>query len=372
MKNRALWQNFKKNLALLNKDNFTEFQDIVKYIIENLDPNEIRNEELKYFDFQIREFEMYFLNWSSDWEEYVKEKDTEDFKIFINNGNHLFEINEIKVKIQGFTCIFIDARDDQIDGAIAKIERALNRINKIAKKYFPLVLKHKVPLYFSFEKTTFCQTPEQTHSTLQFVVDGCYIHTKKVIEILYLGSFNSFELSGTIGHELGHHLFRNYLSDEARQFWYDIVNGLTENKTIRQVFGESNDYVKTIMDTFKTTKTLSNYQNIQEKILFVKKLEQDLDINLSGIPLDKVHFLIYQNLDNPIRVHKNPMTVYAHSNPEEAFCEFLRVLFKSQLFMIDRSWIKYFETTMGTRIQNKLANSFFISKDIKKSFKKGY
>ena len=371
MNNKVLWQTFKKNLALLNKDNFTEFQDIVKYIIENLNPSEIRDDDLKYFDFQIREIKMYFLNWSSDWEEYVKDKDTEDFQVFINNGNHLFEINEIKVNIQGFTCIFIDASEDQIDGAIAKIERALKRINGVAKKYFPLVLKHKVPLYFSFDKTTFCLKPEKTHLNYEFLVNGCYIPTKKVIEILYTKNINPFVLCGTIGHELGHHLFRNYLSDEARQFWYDIINGLTENKTIRQVFGESDNYVKTIIDTFKTTKTLSNYQDIQEKMLFVKKFEQDLDIVLSGIPMDQVHYLIYQNLDTPIRVHKNPMTVYAHSNPEEAFCEFLRVLLSSQLFMIDRSWIKYFETTMGTRIQNKLANNLFISKD-KKYFKKGY
>ena len=118
--------------------------------------------------FQIREFEMYFLNWSSDWEEYVKEKDTEDFQVFINNGNHLFEINEVQVKIQGFTCIFIDAREDQIEGAIAKIERALNRINKIAKKYFPLVLKHKVPLYFSFEKTRLFTNVRANNSIMKF------------------------------------------------------------------------------------------------------------------------------------------------------------------------------------------------------------
>jgi len=67
------------------------------------------------------------------------------------------------------------------------------------------------------------------------------------------------------------------------------------------------------------------------------------------------------------------MTVYANTNPEEAFCEFLRVLFHEDLFMIDRSWRKYFETTMGTRIQNKLANSLFMRKTILQSplFKKG-
>ena len=357
MSNRSLWGNFKKNLALLNKHNFAEFQEIVRYIIANLDPNELRYEEYQYFSFQISKMELFFLNWSSYWEEYVRNKDTEDFRMFMSNGDHLFEISEIKVNIQGFTCIFVDAKDDQIEDAIDKIEKALDRINKTAKKYLPFVLKYKVPLYFSFGKTVFCTPAVQTHSTLQFQVDGCYLSNRKLIEILYLENIKPNILSGVIAHELGHHIFRNYLSDKAKEFWYDIVNGVTENLTIRKVFGESDNYVETIKDAYRTPKTLTNYQSLREKQIFIKKLEQDLDIDLSRVSKEQLHFLIYQNLDTPIRIHKVPMTVYANTNPEEAFCEFLRMLFQNQLFMIDRSWRKYFETTMGTRIQNKLAKS---------------
>jgi predicted Zn-dependent protease len=357
MSNRTLWGNFKKNLALLNKDNFTEFQEIVKYIIENLNVNELRNEEYKYLSLHIRQIELFFLNWSSDWEEYVRIKDTEEFRSFISNGDHLFEIPEIKVNIQGFTCIFVDAKEDQIENAIAKIEKTLDRINKTAKKYLPLVLKYKVPLYFSFGKTVFCTPQEQTHSTVQFQVDGCYSSDRKVIEILYLENTKPNALSGVIAHELGHHIFRNYLSDKAQEFWYDIVNGVTENLTIRKVFGESDNYVETIKDAYRTPKTLTNYQSLRDKQIFIKKLELDLDIDFSRVTKEQLHYLIYQNLDTPIRIHKVPMTVYANANPEEAFCEFLRILFQNQLFMIDRSWRKYFEIAMGTRIQNKLAKS---------------
>lgn len=372
MSNKALWQNFKKNLALLNKDNFEEFQDIARYFIQNIDPNELRYEDFQYLQHQLLVIENNFLLRSSDWQEYVKEKDTEQFQIFINNGNYLFEINEVQVQIQGFTCVFVDAKEDQIHSAYDKIEKSLDMIVKIAKKHLPFLLKHKVPLYFSFGKTLFCTPAEQTHTTVQFQVDGCYLPSRKIIEILYLENAKPSVLCGTIAHELGHHIFRNYLSDKAKDFWYDIVNGITEDLTIRRVFGQSDNYVKTIKEAYKTPKTLSNYQSLRDKQIFIKKLEQDLDIDLSRVTTEQLHYLIYQNLDTPIRIHKNPMTVYANSNPEEAFCEFLRMLFQNKLFMIDRSWRNYFETAMSIRIQNKLANNLFISECISECIKKGY
>jgi len=358
MNNKTLWQNFKKNLALLNKDNFAEFQEIVGHIIQNLKSDELRYEQIPYLHQQIHDFQVYFLNWDSSWELFVKEyKDSDSFKVFMNNGNLLFGIQEEKIIINGFTCIFADANENQIKDAYAKIKKALDLIILASKEHFPFFFKYKVPLYFSFDKSVFCPRAEQTHSTLTYYIEGCYLHKRKIIEINYRESKSAKDISGTIAHELGHHIFQNYLSDKAKQFWYDVVNGLILNKTIRQVFNGSDDYVTEIKKVYKTPKTLGNYQILRDKQLFIKRLEEDLDIDLSRMTKEQLQFIIDQNLDTLVRTYKNPITEYADSSPEEAFCEFLMILVKDRLFMIDRSWRNYFETAMGMKIQNKLAKS---------------
>lgn len=344
--NKYLWNVLKKNILLLNDNNWDDFKGISNNILSKMIPTYKGNITMQDFNDELRKV---FVHGSS-WIENFEDIDTSKFEFLIGMGDYLFNITEEKINIHGFPCIFLDMTEDELSQYYPQIEFAISSLIKMFKHKLPKIKDFYIPLHFGKE-ATLC--PKNAI--------GCYSPDYKIIEVNLNSTLSKNRVNAiknVLAHEIGHHIFRTKLSDKAVKFWYDFVNGMTIIKTAREVLGESDNYSLDIKEIFKQYESApedrSLVLNLHEKATFLLKFQKDLKFSFKNSP-SLVQKFIKENLDTPITIHRKPTTVYANENPEEAFCDFLYLLANDNTYRIDPIWMNYFEIAMGLRI-NKFAN----------------
>jgi hypothetical protein len=344
--NKYLWNVLKKNILLLNDNNWEDFKGISNTILSKMLPThkgDITTQD--FFD----EFNKVFVD-NTSWVDDFDDIDTSKFEFLIGMGDYLYALKEERINIQGFPCVFSDLTEEELSQYYPQIEFALSSLVKMFKHKLPSLKDFFIPLHFGKE-SILCRKN----------VLGCYSPEHKIIEVNLIRTLRNNKVNAiknVLAHEIGHHIFRTKLSDKAIKFWYDFVNGMTIIKTAREVLGESDNYALAIKEIFKQYESApedrSLVLNLHEKATFLLKFQKDLNFSFKNSPIE-IHNFIKENLDTPITIHKKPTTVYANENPEEAFCDFLYLLANDNTYRIDPIWMNYFEVAMGLRI-NKFAN----------------
>lgn len=122
------------------------------------------------------------------------------------------------------------------------------------------------------------------------------------------------DLAHTLAHENGHHLYRGYLSGEARSFWKGAVAGDLGELDLSEVLREWPPGV----DEFAFLRSLEESRPVfwlqLRTVMFPAKGEA------AFINREEVEAMVARG-KRFLPVPRNPITTYASYSPEEAFCE---------------------------------------------------
>lgn len=207
------------------------------------------------------------------------------------------EVQEVyRQDVEGFSVTFVgmDEDHDYYRAAIEKFKVGLAHYRDRAAKVFPLLLgPAKLPFQFRGDQDIDC--------------GGKYVRDHIIICPL---SEPPKEYSHVIAHEMGHHVYKSYLSGEARKFW---------DSAIRQDYTEAN-----------LNDLLAEWREGEWSMDVVKRLaltDSILALQIDGLSRlngwgsreDALKYL--QKYGPKVHVPATPITGYATKNTEEAFCE---------------------------------------------------
>lgn len=180
-------------------------------------------------------------------------------------------------------------------------KEGLRLYKKRAAAVAPILLRRQLPVVVEF-KTTLDKGGEYNH--------GGYI-TFYASSILSKGVG---WVAHVMAHEMGHHLFRSYLSDEATNFWMMTIRGDYGDIDLKELLDKwpgdtwAFDFPKVLGDT--------------DPILALQVDAASSDRLQSKEDFQK----LYDSGERKLHVPKHPITGYANKNTEEAFCETLGLL----------------------------------------------
>lgn len=209
------------------------------------------------------------------------------------------EVREVyQQDVDGFSVTFVrmDGSQDYIQDAIEKFKVGIAHYRERAAKVFPLLLgPAKLPIQFRGDQGIDC--------------GGFY--ERRHIAICPISSPPK-EYSHVIAHEMGHHVYQSYLSDDAKKFW---------DAAIRQDYAEAD-----LNEILMQWREAEWYMDVVKRLALT---DPTLALQIDGLARendwgsreDAVKYL--QRNGPKVHVPTHPITGYATKNPEEAFCEAL-------------------------------------------------
>lgn len=207
------------------------------------------------------------------------------------------EVQEVyQQTVSGFSITFVgmDSGASYLGTAVEKLKVGLVHYRERAAKVLPLLLgAAKLPIYLRGDQGIDCGGKyERDHIVVCPVSDP------------------PKEYAHIIAHEMGHHLYRVYLSDSDTDFWYHAIKqdyAKADLNEILQAWLPDEWYMDTVKRLAGTDPVLA----LQIDGLAVA--------NNWGPRSDVEEYLLKRGPE--VFVPMNPITGYASKNPEEAFCE---------------------------------------------------
>jgi hypothetical protein len=124
-------------------------------------------------------------------------------------------------------------------------------------------------------------------------------------------------LSHVVAHEMGHHLYKNYLSAEDQKFWSFAIGDDWGDLDLRE-----------ILAMWPTSMHMSAFERdlrAKDPILSLQfeGLSSGIDPSfmVDWTKREDIEEYLAKGGQNPVKVPRNPITAYAMKNREEAFCE---------------------------------------------------
>lgn len=213
------------------------------------------------------------------------------------------------INLEGFRVIMRGAAETKdLDKDLGVLREGLRRYRDRAQKVLPLMLKLQAPIFMDmswardhggaagrYDFGKIIMTPWTTHDPNEFV--------------------------RTLAHEMGHHLYRVYLSGDMQRFWTAAIRGDYKDLDLREALatmervGASTYIDKQLMEAdpilYLQLGTINNHHSYKGYDLWSQTSIRDY----------------LAKGENPIvRVPAHPITGYAGKNEEEAFCETIGML----------------------------------------------
>lgn len=179
---------------------------------------------------------------------------------------------------------------------------------KRMKEVMPLMQRVLIPFHVHFQKTETCGRDAA----------GCYEYSH--IDITSWGiTGNPKETIKLFAHEMGHHIYKNFVHKEAKEFWSKALKGDLGDVDMEDVIKEWERAGKRDSNLKKTNPILY----LQMEGIFFSPYYMNKDILGSH---DAIEAYTEGRLERFVRVPKTPITGYAQKNSEEAFCEAIGML----------------------------------------------
>ena len=236
--------------------------------------------------------------------------------------------SEERVSMEGFDVLVVGYKhgerpDEDTDDMIAKFRAGLKHFKARAGQVLPLMLKAMLPIHVI--------------AYLHKLDEGGRYYGR-YIEVAAFG-FDNFknknQMAQVIAHEMGHHLYKHYLSNQDREFWATAIAGN---------YGP--------LDVDKALKLWPDGAWAFEMPEKLKDVDPVLAVQLNLIgwghegrpaPQTKEEFQALVDEGYQFKVPQNPITAYAGKNAEEAFCDAVGNLIGYGPRTVDRlvqSWLK--------------------------------
>lgn len=234
------------------------------------------------------------------------------------------------IELEGFKFRILggdNIQGDSFQDVLPKLRIALKRYRTRAMKVFPWVIDNQLRMELTFD------------CGLNWA--GRYHRDHIEICVFAASSESAESIAHVLAHEMGHHVWKTYLSGEAQNFWslavktdrgeLDLVKlaALWEKEAPK---GHLSDLEKVLQDDpvlYLQVQTLTHgHGQDQGKSVFFS--------------LDDLKELITKGTVT-YSVPNNPITAYASKNPEEAFCEafgYLVAYGPRSVLPLVRSWLR--------------------------------
>ena len=208
------------------------------------------------------------------------------------------------VSIAGFRVVFRGFEDSPYKDKLEALQVGLAKYRAAAASRAPTLLRLTPPIFmeWTFEATS--------------VVDARGYYTNNQINLTpwVLGEIDPFVK--TLAHEVGHHLFRAHLSEEASEAWSKFILGGYRSLDLRDALE--------VMQRLGAKSIDDRVLRQEDPILY---LQLSTLLHVPGYA--EFDFLFAENIQKylddggppNVRVPVHPITGYAGKNSEEAFCE---------------------------------------------------
>lgn len=188
---------------------------------------------------------------------------------------------------------------------LSKFREGLKQYKQSAAVRVPILLQKQCPIVVEF-KATLDKGGEYSQGVVTFYGSSV------------IGSQPAW-VAHVMAHEMGHHLWKTYLSGEAQKFWTDTIRGDYGDLDLAELLRKWPDGAW----AFEFTKYIGKTDPIMA--LQVEALGQN-DPGAKGQQSKEDFQKLYDSGTRTLRVPKTPITGYANKNPEEAFCETIGLL----------------------------------------------
>ena len=214
--------------------------------------------------------------------------------------------DEEVVSLEGFRVIFRGFAESPYQDKLPALKHGLKEYRKLAAKRVPILLKRQTPIFieWTFEPTTSSDA------------GAYYLGGKIFVTPWTIGGGKGFVK--TMAHEMGHHIFKTYLSGAAKKAWTAFIRGDYKELDLREALA--------IMQRVGARTVIDGELAEEDPILFLQMNTLIHDhrfkyMDLFGVESIQRH--LNDGKDPMVAVPINPITGYAGKNPEEAFCEAL-------------------------------------------------
>ena len=213
--------------------------------------------------------------------------------------------------LEGFRLVMqgYDGTERQVE-ALAVLKAGLKTYRKNASKRMPILLKQQLPVIVEFELTLDKGAEYNGNGTIT----------------LYTSSLNSKGpnwCAHMMAHEMGHHVWRSFMSGGARDFWVTAIKGDYGDLDIQHLVDNwpGNTWAYEFAKEMGTKDPILALQ--------VEAISHDRAYQggrRDGLQTKEDFQKLLDSGERTLRVPKNPITGYANKNPEEAFCEAIGLL----------------------------------------------
>lgn len=195
--------------------------------------------------------------------------------------------------------------------ALEHIKYALKEYRSKAKQRLPLLLQKQIPMVIDFQAS--------------LDIGGQY--EGKIIRInatSALGGKDPNVLVKTLAHEMGHHLFKTWLSAEATALWYTLIRGDYGDIDLKNVLLQWPESVMWASDFSDSIREKDPILSLQ--VATVAEGYQPGGMMGRGFDKREDFERMLDSGVTELRVPSTPITGYAGKNHEEAFCETIGLL----------------------------------------------
>lgn len=187
---------------------------------------------------------------------------------------------------------------------LAIVKEGLKKYRQRASSVAPILLQKQCPIVLEFKSS----------------LDKGGTYADGVVTFYMSSTINKGPdwVVHALAHEMGHHLFKAVLSQDAQTFWHQIIRG---------DYGDLN--VKDLLDKWPGDTWAFDFPKVVGKTDPVLALQVDAishDQSYGQLQTKEDFEKLYDAGTRTLRVPKTPITGYANKNPEEAFCEAIGML----------------------------------------------
>jgi hypothetical protein len=187
---------------------------------------------------------------------------------------------------------------------LEKLKEGLKLYRERASRVAPILLKMQLPVIVDFETTLDKGGVYNHNGTITFYGSSVLSQSYKWV-------------THVMAHEMGHHLFRAYLSTEAQKFWMDTIRGDYGDIDLKELLDKwpgnawAYDMPRAMKDDPVLALQVSTYSGHRKN----ESTQSKEDFQA-----------LYDKGVRTLNVPKTPITGYAGKNSEEAFCEAIGLL----------------------------------------------
>jgi len=265
-------------------------------------------EKINQWDAKVRRFARpawKFLYELSDWtaREGIYGGGAESIKIQ-KQDSFLIDIDGISVKVVGFNDSDVYERKN-----FEHLKEYMKHYVDRARRVFPLLLRRQLPIVFNF-------TGGRGGEAAKYVNDH--------IEMNTWATGSPTDITRTIAHEMGHHIYEQMLSEEARKEWYRLIREDRIELDLRDIIRQWEEFKKTHDSGDKYGGEFDDHLKKTDPILYLQ-----LTTLLHHPEYKHYNLLLAGNIkeyldaghEPIVWVPAHPVSGYGGKNEEEAFCE---------------------------------------------------